>query len=192
MAPSLFRTISALAGFAAFASIAPPCFAQSDSSGEPGVESETPSEVDLTLERAMQTLQTQTDASDSLWDMGRASWSVDLDAGTIEFQNDKGWTISAPVQVVGTYNTLDNTFLWGWDHPSVPPERAASARLVREFGERHGLDLLTTRLVEVDEDDAWLFTALANYLGGGQGGYRGPTGTTLVFMTFGDVTISGR
>ncbi|HEY6815871.1 MAG TPA: hypothetical protein VI168_10065 [Croceibacterium sp.] len=172
--------------------MASPVLAQDGPSGEPAVESDANSEVDLAIERAMQTLQAQTEASDALWGMAGAEWSVDLETGIIEFQNDKGWTISAPVQVVGTYDTLDSTFLWGWDHPSVSPGQAESARMVREFGERNGLEVLTTRMVEVSEDDAWVFTALANHLAGGQGGYRGPSGTTLVFMTFGNVTISGR
>jgi hypothetical protein len=38
-------------------------------------------------------------------------------------------------------------------------------------------------------EDAWGFTALACHLGGGQGGYSGPSGVTRVFMTYGTVTI---
>src|SRR5947209_19712354 len=34
------------------------------------------------------------------------------------------------------------------------------------------------------EDDAWQLTALACKLAGAQGGYRGPMGSTLVFVTF--------
>jgi hypothetical protein len=37
---------------------------------------------------------------------------------------------------------------------------------------------------------AWQFTAVALYLSGAQGAYRGPAGTTMVFMTFGTMTIS--
>lgn len=116
-------------------------------------------------------------------------WAVDLDAGTIRFTGATK-VVSAPVQVIGTYNRLDGTFLWGWDHPSIPEPRRAAARLAREFGQRQGLPLFTTRMVECTEEQAWRFTAVALYLSGAQGAYRGPAGTTMVFMTFGEMTIA--
>ena len=116
-------------------------------------------------------------------------WSVDLDAGLITFTSATK-VVSAPVQVIGTYNTRDGTFLWGWDHPSVPEARGADARLARRFGQLHNLPLFTTRMVECTEEQAWSFTAVALYLSGAQGAYRGPAGTTLVFMTFGEMTIA--
>jgi hypothetical protein len=116
-------------------------------------------------------------------------WSVDLDAGTIRFTSATK-IVTAPVQVIGTYNSLDGTFLWGWDHPSVSEEQAADARLARRFGERHNLPLFTTRMVECTEEQAWRFTAVALYLAGAQGSYRAPYGTTMVFVTFGNMTIA--
>ena len=119
----------------------------------------------------------------------QSEFDVDLETGVIRFTSATK-VVSAPVQVIGTYNTLDGTFLWGWDHPSVPEPLAADARLAREFGRRQDLELFTTRKVECTEDEAWVFTAVALYLSGAQGTYRAPFGTTMVFMTFGDVTIA--
>ncbi|WP_373489292.1 DUF6882 domain-containing protein [Blastomonas sp.] len=116
-------------------------------------------------------------------------WDVDLDKGVIRFTSATKM-VSAPVQVIGTYNTLDGTFLWGWDHPSVPVRLGADARRARQFGKRQKLPLFTTRKVECTEDQAWRFTAVALYLSGAQGAYRGPSGTTMVFMTFGDMTVT--
>lgn len=116
-------------------------------------------------------------------------WGVDLDAGIITFTSATK-RVSAPVQVIGTYNMRDRTFLWGWDHPSVPEPRGADARLARRFGQLQNLPSFTTRMVEVTEEQAWRFTAVALYLSGAQGAYRGPAGTTMVFMTFGEITIT--
>ena len=49
---------------------------------------------------------------------------------------------------------------------------------------------MTARTVACTEAKAWEYTALALHLSNAQGGYRGPSGTTLVFMTFGTVSLS--
>lgn len=147
-------------------------------------------EIDLVFARAEEELDLKTEIAASTWGLGSgASWDADLEAGTIRFVNDKGWQITAPVQVVGSLNTADGTWLWGWDHPSVAEPISQHAQLVREFGAKHGLEALTTRMIEAGEEDGWTFTALACHLAGAQGGYRGPSGTTMIFMTFGEVTI---
>ena len=147
-------------------------------------------EIDAVFERAGAALDAQTAAHRGTWHMDGARWDADLEGGTIAFVNQRGWTIRAPVQVIGTRSLGDSTWLWAWDHPSVPAARAADARRVKAFGETQGLAALTTRKIEASEEDAWEFTALAAYLGGANGAYRGPTGETEVFMTFGEITIT--
>ena len=147
-------------------------------------------EPELTLARSMEDLRAKTEAADGLWHLGEASWAVDFDTGIITFTNQHGQKITAPVQVIGSFNTDDSTWLWGWDHPSVSAPQAADARRARDFGERYQLERYTTRKIESSEAEAWQFTALACYLSGAQGGYRGPAGKTLVLMTFGTVTIT--
>lgn len=149
-----------------------------------------PDEPDRSLDAAVHYLSALTNAHDATWRMGSASWDADLAAGTLTFTNDRGWNIVAPVQVVGTLNTADGTWLWGWDHPSVPEPLRHDAALVRDFGAAHGLEAFTTRHIEASEEDAWQFAALAAYLAKAQGAYRGPSGTTMIFMTFGTLTIS--
>jgi hypothetical protein len=148
-------------------------------------------ERDLTIERARNEMQLRTEAAIGLWGMDSAAWAADLETGIITFTNaEKGWVITAPVQVIGTFNTDDDTWLWGWDHPSVPEPVGEHARLVRDFGEKYGLATLTTRKIAATMQDCWDFTALGCHLGGGQGAYSGPAGTARVFMTFGTVTIN--
>ncbi len=96
----------------------------------------------------------------------------------------------APVQIVGTYDTEDGTWLWAWDNPSIVPEIAEHAWCVREYGKQHGIADLTASKFKCDQMQAWEFTALACHLCENQGAYRGPVGTTFVFMTFGKVTLS--
>lgn len=147
-------------------------------------------DVDAVFDAATEELRLKTEAHVGSWQSDKASWSVDLDAGQIEFRNPKGWVIAAPVQFIGTFLTTDSTFLWGWDHPSAPEPVRDHARLVRAFGETQGLKALTTRMIETTEADCWQFTALAAHLGGANGAYRGPVGKAFAFMTFGELTIS--
>ncbi len=142
------------------------------------------------LARARSELELKTGFADRMWKIGSAAWSVDLDAGTIAFDAPDGVRGSAPVQVVGTLDTSAGTWMWGWDHPSVPDGSARDAAMVRDYGAARGLTEMTTRVIRCDEAKAWEFTALATHLSNAQGAYRGPTGATLVFMTFGTVTLS--
>lgn len=136
-------------------------------------------------------LRIQTESHDATWEISSAeSWDVDQEAGVITWTFDNGRTAVAPVQIIGTYNPSDGSFMWGWDHPSVYPDLQQSARLVKEFGEEHGIARFTQQKITISgESEAWEFVAVANRLGESNGGYRGDSGGPLVFMTFGEVSI---
>jgi len=142
------------------------------------------------LAQSLEELRLKTEAHDGTWRLGECSWSVDQAAGTIFFTRPDGMTAICPVQIIGTYNTLDQTWLWAWDHPSVVPALQNHAWKVCAYGEDQGIERLTTRKFTCSETEAWELTALACKLCEAQGAYRGPAGTTLVFMTFGTVTLS--
>ena len=73
--------------------------------------------VENFIEAAREGLAMQTSAHTSLWNLANAeSWAADLDEGTVTFQFEDGITAKAPMQIIGTYNLADGTFLWGWDH----------------------------------------------------------------------------
>lgn len=152
--------------------------------------SDNSSEFHTLVEQSMEELRLKTEAHDGTWRLGEASWNVNQDAGTIVFTRLDGITATCPVQIIGTYDTQENTWLWGWNHPSVVPALQEHARKVRTYGEEHGVERLTTQELRCTENEAWEFTALACKLCEAQGAYRGPAGRTLVFMTFGEVKLS--
>jgi hypothetical protein len=155
--------------------------------GRKGGGSEDPGQF---VAAAREGLALQTSAHAATWHLGEEEgWAADLVAGTITFTLPDGVTAIAPIQVVGTYNTADGTFLWGWDHPSVPLALREHAQLAREWGRANGLASFTRRSVQCDEDEAWGFAAVANRLASSNGVYRGPAGDARVFMTFGEVTL---
>ena len=142
------------------------------------------------LDHSMEELRAKTRAHTEGWGLGTCDrWDLDQQDGRLVFTSPK-LVATAPAQIIGTYSTQSGTWLWGWDHPSVEPALQKDAKRVLEFGEQNEVEVLTTRKLECSEDEAWEFTALACHLCGAQGGYRGPAGPALVFMTFGKVTLS--
>ena len=145
---------------------------------------------DLVMQ-SIEELRLKTAAHDRLWHISEADWSVDQDAGEIVFTAPRGMIATCAVQIIGTFDTNDSSWLWAWDHPSVQPSLAKHASRLREYGETNRVDELTTRKLFTTEEQCWEFTALACKLNEAQGGYRGPTGTVLVFMTFDAPKLTG-
>lgn len=140
-------------------------------------------QLDEISARANAELRAKNEANDARWGIG--DWSADLERGTLSFATRDGGRIQAEVQVIGTYVAARRSWMWAWDHPSVPAPRAVHARLVRQFAQAQGLEAMLQRTMEIDQEEAWGFTGLAAHLAGAAGAYRGPAGGTFVFMTHG-------
>jgi hypothetical protein len=149
-----------------------------------------PPELRRQIEKAMNGLSAATTAHDATLHLGQAAWDVDQDTGRIAFTTPQGTRAEAPVQIIGTYNTEDGSWLWGWDHPSVAPALAEHAKKVLAYGREHGFTKLTTRKLQCTEEECWELTALAYFLCSANGAYRGPSGAARVFMTFGELRLS--
>ena len=116
-------------------------------------------------------------------------WEVDVNNEEITFIfPDK--TIRADLQIIGSLH--NGSFMWGWDHPSVPPRLAAAARLAKEWGEQNNQLDYINKLVEADIEKAWEFTEVAARLAKASGTYSGETGQARIFMAFGPLTIKPR
>jgi hypothetical protein len=142
---------------------------------------------------AREALALQTAAHAASWRFGEEdNWAADLEAGTIVFEffgDTNDTSVGAQIQVVGTYDTLDGSFLWGRDHPSVPEALSQHARLSKAWGEKSGVPAFTTRKLHCTEDEAWSLAAVTACLANANGVYRGPAGSALVFFTFGEVKV---
>jgi hypothetical protein len=148
------------------------------------------SDFDALVAQSEEELRVRTAAHDGAWRLAEADWHIDQDVGTIEFTRQDGIIARAPVQIIGTFNVEDRTWLWAWDNSTILPALRSHAGIVRAYGVKRGLGRLTTRKFESSEEEAWRFAAVACKLAGAQGAYCGPAGGTRVFVTFGDVTLS--
>ena len=130
-------------------------------------------------------------AAQTAWGFGKFdSWSLDQDKGDLVFSNSDGTTAVCPAQIIGTYDTTSKTWLWAWDNPSIADNLKTDSLKVKAYGETNHIERLTTAEWPCEESDAWAMTALAVKLCGSQGAYRGPAGSTYVFITFGTVKLS--
>lgn len=146
------------------------------------------------VERSMVHVSTLQAFHSETWHMDEADdASVDLVAGRIT------WTlpermVTAPVELLGTWSPADQTFLWGWEHPSAPPGTAVAAAATRDFAIEHGIGQLSTAKVVCPFDDTWPLVAPAVLIGDLQGIYRMETapGGAWAFLGFGTVSMSAR
>jgi hypothetical protein len=136
-------------------------------------------------------LKIKTDAHRRAWRMDKSlRWDLNQESGQLVFTLPEGMKAVCPAQIIGTYNTEDHTWLWAWANRSIDEKLQVDALNLRKYGEEHHIDRLTGRKWVGTEEDAWAMTALAVKLCGEQGAYRGPAGTTLVFIAFGEVAVS--
>jgi len=118
-----------------------------------------------------------------------APWQVDQNAGIIQFERKDGAIVTAPIQIIGAWNPRTLMFRWAWDHPMVAQRLKNDAERTRWFGERHGLEELTTRALRLEEQGAWQMTAVAMKVNGAYGVYRAPSEGPVIFMTLGEPKV---
>ncbi len=143
------------------------------------------------IDGAYEGLQLQTAAHAETWGLGNEeNWSVDMNEGTLTFTFEDGKSAITEIQIIGTYNSSDGTFLWGWDHPSVSSDLAKHALLAKKWGKKNNDKRFTTLQLSCSEDEVWRLAALTNRVANANGVYRGISGSTMVFMTFDKIQMN--
>ncbi|MEL6983687.1 MAG: DUF6882 domain-containing protein [Actinomycetota bacterium] len=156
--------------------------------------SSTPTSYASLVERAMAHVGSLQAAHEQMWHMSDAvNADVDLAVGQITW-NLADRLVTAPVELLGTWDPADQTFLWGWDHPSVRPGTAGASTATRDFAIEHGIAELQPSKVSCSFDDTWSLAAPAVMIGDLQGIYRMETspGGAWAFLGFGQISISAR
>ena len=115
---------------------------------------------------------------------------MDQDDCLLRFHFSDRVVAECPAQIIGTFNSDDGTWLWAWANSSIVAEMTVGAEELRSYGEEKGFERLVQPTWSAAETDAWDMAAVACLLLDAQGAYRGPTGSTYVFMTFGEVRLS--
>jgi hypothetical protein len=141
-------------------------------------------DFDTLLRFSMEELMGKSQVHQTAWGFGtEEDWQLDSDQGELVFRFP-GRTAIAQVQVIGTYDTENRAWMWSWANPLIAENLKGQAVWLREYGERYGIERLTTPEWLGEESDCWYMVALAAKLADMQGAYRGPAPETQTFMTF--------
>ena len=147
-------------------------------------------EFEALLRAGMDELNLKTQAHQSGWRLGQEeSWQFDQESGELVF-TFPDVVVSAPAQIIGSYDKPEGAWMWAWANVSIADALKADSQQVRDFGEQHGIERLTRPKWPGTRTDCWFMTALAFYLCGCEGAYRGPAGGTFVYLTFRSLRFS--
>jgi hypothetical protein len=93
--------------------------------------------------------------------------------------------VLANVQVVGTVNTQDRTWLWSWADSAIDASLYRDILEVQMLGRARAIDQLTTPFWEGDAVDGWEVTSISAYVLQAAGAYRAttPHGFSYLIMT---------
>ena len=115
----------------------------------------------------------------------RFDW--DQETGSLVFSNDNVVAVIAKVQFVGSISTKSGTWLWSWANETVLDNVKDQMHSVRQFGEEHGYDALTTDKWEGDEVDGWEMTSITTDVLRAKGAYRTSSDNGFTYMVITDI-----
>lgn len=116
--------------------------------------------------------------------LGEHILDLDLDAGTARFSD----SLAFPFQALGTESDNSLTWLWAWaeEQAEIPPNLLASARALRAWGEKEGLQEFILPAVDLDLADGTMLSLIASEICKASGYYRDPyEGGTLFLLLSG-------
>ena len=94
------------------------------------------------------------------------TWQVQDEQALFKFPTARGQSCFARYGLVASWNGDTHSWMWAWGMPDgwVHPYAVEVADHAREVGEQKGWGALTSRLLLVDEHEAWHLTKLTAHL----------------------------
>jgi hypothetical protein len=149
--------------------------------------------LDAFMRGATADLAVKTQTQEAQWQISRCLWNANLDTGVITFRSPTGIIATGPVQVIGTYNTTEQVWLWSWGNQSFKPAVTQHAQKLRDLGQQHKIEVFTTPAVKIPEQGCWQLSAAVFHLNGDQGVHAGPAtpdSPLIVFLAFGPLQFT--
>jgi hypothetical protein len=119
-----------------------------------------------------------------------AHWFYNQSTGLLRLYNTESDEIYFKYLPIGTYSTKSNTWMWAWHNESSVEQNKHQTLTIKEFGEAHGYEKLSTGYFKSDEIDGWDFIGIAFKLFGGLCGYRTNTERLNSYMLLQEIVSS--
>jgi hypothetical protein len=104
-------------------------------------QSDLPSDFSTLQKMSVEELALKTQTHKEAWGLGKIErWDLSQDTGELVFSLPDGIKAVCPAQIIGTYNSQDQTWLWAWANPSIDEKLRADALNVRKYGEEHHIN----------------------------------------------------
>ena len=116
-----------------------------------------------------------------LWPAG--GLELNQEEGTLSFVAVHGREVVERIQIIGSIDSSDGTWLWAWANPSVHEPLRQAALQVKAFGEKHGSTELTTACFPCSEEKGWELVAIALHVTEGANGHKLPNDGGWIFAT---------
>jgi Domain of unknown function (DUF4265) len=134
---------------------------------------------------AVRIMQQRNDRWTARYGFADCRYDVDVGTATLWLHRKKDLVVAA-IRVVGKTSERKGTFLWSWADVILSTEARLGVERVREFGEEHGLSLLTTPEFPAGRAEALEVLAIAGRVLDAQGVLVMPHGDlTMFFVIFG-------
>jgi hypothetical protein len=134
------------------------------------------------LEEAMADFGPRATRLNEEYKLGSYRWDLDQTTGKLIFSDGGVPRVIANAQIVGSYSTYSNTWMWSWANQSIDENMKKGMGKIKEYGEKHKFKELVTPKWACDENYGWTMTAVAGYLLKAKGAYRGPIDDGYVYM----------
>src|SRR5680860_168675 len=145
-------------------------------------------ELEKLLTQGRELIDQTTRAHTERWGLGTAQrWALEGDGRIVWSFEDH--VASAPAQILGSWNSQVNSFVWSWDNDTIQAPLCVTAQEVRAFGVENELPALFTSPLNLDEERVRDLVALAVRVGGCTGLYHPVDGPLATYIAFGAVTV---
>ena len=122
------------------------------------------------------------------WRFGECEqWGFEQDTGVFQLDFEDGSKLLADGQIVGSYDSSEETWEWAWNNPNVDEAVARDSQRVRELGADFDLDYLRTGIIPAPGGPFPAFLAAIGVKATNSiGVYPGNTGDVIVFIMLKD------
>ena len=146
-------------------------------------------EADRFLGEACEEFGVKQAALEEVWNLGSAEeWGFDQETGILQLAFGDGSRLEANAQVLGSYSAEDQIWQWAWSNPNILEAISKESRLVREVGERLGLEYLTAETVPVPDEDFLLYLcSIGVKATRSVGVFEGDYGSIKIFRTLKEI-----